>query len=180
MYSAPPLDPAAHTELSLGLRPSIPSSSILSAYFCPLLPSLMPQIYRRHSEYAPGSLTESRLRTTIASTPQLTDADDSIVLSDLVRTGEASRLRRRGAMRLEHGAPRPLLTGSPPAPTTSSRFGPPPTRPVIVPPSRPTSPPVGAILLAWCPGRRRRQRTLLILTQRELEAGVVGARGAFK
>ena len=31
-----------------------------------------------------------------------TDADDSIVLSDLVRTGEASRLRRRGAMRLDH------------------------------------------------------------------------------
>jgi hypothetical protein len=34
--------------------------------------------------------------------PQMTDADDSIVLSDLVRTGEASRLRRRGAMRLDH------------------------------------------------------------------------------
>jgi hypothetical protein len=31
-----------------------------------------------------------------------TDADDSIVLSDLVRTGEASRLRRRGAVRLDH------------------------------------------------------------------------------
>ncbi|KAF8165909.1 hypothetical protein B0H34DRAFT_671632 [Crassisporium funariophilum] len=31
-----------------------------------------------------------------------TDADDSIVLSDLVRTGEASRLRRRGAMRIDH------------------------------------------------------------------------------
>lgn len=31
-----------------------------------------------------------------------TDAEDSIVLSDLVRTGEASRLRRRGAMRLDH------------------------------------------------------------------------------
>lgn len=28
--------------------------------------------------------------------------DDSIVLSDLVRSGEASRLRRRGAMRLDH------------------------------------------------------------------------------
>ncbi|KAF5358584.1 hypothetical protein D9758_007718 [Tetrapyrgos nigripes] len=34
--------------------------------------------------------------------PEPTDADDSIVLSDLVRTGEASRLRRRGAMRLDH------------------------------------------------------------------------------
>jgi hypothetical protein len=33
------------------------------------------------------------------------DADESIVLSDLVRTGEASRLRRRGAMRIDHGAP---------------------------------------------------------------------------
>ncbi|KAF7798397.1 hypothetical protein EIP86_009618 [Pleurotus ostreatoroseus] len=104
----------------------------------------MPQIYRRHSEYAPGTLAESRLRTTIASNPQLTDADDSIVLSDLVRTGEASRLRRRGAMRLEHGAPRPLLTGNPPVPATSSRFGPPPLRPVYVPPSRPNSPPFGS------------------------------------
>ncbi|GLB34345.1 hypothetical protein LshimejAT787_0112290 [Lyophyllum shimeji] len=36
-----------------------------------------------------------------------TDADDSIVLSDLVRTGEASRLRRRGAMRLDHTRPQP-------------------------------------------------------------------------
>ncbi|KAI5983105.1 hypothetical protein EDD15DRAFT_2390995 [Pisolithus albus] len=35
---------------------------------------------------------------------QLTDVDDSIVLSDLLRTGEASRLRRRGAMRLDHNA----------------------------------------------------------------------------
>lgn len=32
----------------------------------------------------------------------VTDADDSIVLSDLVRTAEASRLRRRGAMRIDH------------------------------------------------------------------------------
>lgn len=37
-------------------------------------------------------------------TAQVTDADDSIVLSE-VRTGEASRLRRRGAMRLDHGLP---------------------------------------------------------------------------
>lgn len=42
--------------------------------------------------------------------PQITDADDSIVLSDLVRTGEASRLRRRGAMRLDHGATGPSNT----------------------------------------------------------------------
>lgn len=39
--------------------------------------------------------------------PQPTDADDSIVLSDLVRTGEASRLRRRGAIRLDHNQPPP-------------------------------------------------------------------------
>ncbi|TCD70303.1 hypothetical protein EIP91_003932 [Steccherinum ochraceum] len=39
--------------------------------------------------------------------PAITDADDSIVLSDLIRTGETSRLRRRGAMRLDH-ASRPL------------------------------------------------------------------------
>ncbi|KAF8887262.1 hypothetical protein CPB84DRAFT_1948683, partial [Gymnopilus junonius] len=35
------------------------------------------------------------------ASPQLIDADDSIVLSDLLRTGEASRLRRRGAMRID-------------------------------------------------------------------------------
>ncbi len=35
----------------------------------------------------------------------ITDSDDSIVLSDLVRTGEASRLRRRGAMRIDHNHP---------------------------------------------------------------------------
>lgn len=35
--------------------------------------------------------------------PTPVDADASIVLSDIVRTGEASRLRRRGAMRLDHG-----------------------------------------------------------------------------
>lgn len=32
---------------------------------------------------------------------QASDADDSIYLSDIVRSGEASRLRRRGAMRLD-------------------------------------------------------------------------------
>ena len=50
----------------------------------------MPQIYhhppRREEEPSPES----------------SDADDEIVLSDLVRTGEASRLRRRGAMRIDH------------------------------------------------------------------------------
>ncbi|KAL0065034.1 hypothetical protein AAF712_008028 [Marasmius tenuissimus] len=34
--------------------------------------------------------------------PTIRDADDSIVLSDLVRSGEASRLRRRGAIRSSH------------------------------------------------------------------------------
>ncbi|KAG5641127.1 hypothetical protein DXG03_005955, partial [Asterophora parasitica] len=34
--------------------------------------------------------------------PPIVDADDAIVLSDLVRTGEASRLRRRGAMHAAH------------------------------------------------------------------------------
>ncbi|KAF8900644.1 hypothetical protein CPB85DRAFT_154976 [Mucidula mucida] len=41
-------------------------------------------------------------RPSTSSDVELNDADDSIVLSDLVRTGEASRLRRRGAMRLDH------------------------------------------------------------------------------
>ncbi|KAL1743027.1 hypothetical protein HDZ31DRAFT_41873 [Schizophyllum fasciatum] len=46
----------------------------------------------------------SRRRTAVASAAHdFIDADDSIVLSDLVRTGEHSRLRRRGAMRLDHG-----------------------------------------------------------------------------
>ncbi|KIJ13339.1 hypothetical protein PAXINDRAFT_136327 [Paxillus involutus ATCC 200175] len=53
----------------------------------------MPLRYRRESpprERPPSDIIEP------------TDADDSIVLSDLLRTGEASRLRRRGAMRLDH------------------------------------------------------------------------------
>ncbi|EAU82641.2 hypothetical protein CC1G_07923 [Coprinopsis cinerea okayama7 len=40
----------------------------------------------------------------MTSQPAITDADDSIVLSDLVRTGEASRLRRRGALRLDRNS----------------------------------------------------------------------------
>lgn len=48
--------------------------------------------------------TESPPRQDSLDSVQLTDVDDSIVLSDLVRTGEASRLRRRGAMRLDHNA----------------------------------------------------------------------------
>ncbi|KIP03830.1 hypothetical protein PHLGIDRAFT_495597 [Phlebiopsis gigantea 11061_1 CR5-6] len=62
----------------------------------------MPQIYRRHSEYTPRTVPQPSRRQSLVAGPQLTDADDAIVLSDLVRTGEASRLRRRGAMRLDH------------------------------------------------------------------------------
>ncbi|KAH7909636.1 hypothetical protein BJ138DRAFT_1010424 [Hygrophoropsis aurantiaca] len=54
----------------------------------------MPQRYRR------DSITHQQPSASDALEPS--DADDSIVLSDLVRTGEASRLRRRGAMRLDH------------------------------------------------------------------------------
>lgn len=60
----------------------------------------MPIIYRQRSTSSLSSDADSDLEN-IAPTP--IDADDSIVLSDLVRTGEASRLRRRGAMRLDHG-----------------------------------------------------------------------------
>ena len=70
--------------------------------------------------------------------PQVTDADDSIVLADLVRTGEASRLRRRGAMRLDHnpgGAGRAPLAGNP-GPSSYA----PPVRPIIIEPSRTPSP----------------------------------------
>ncbi|KAH9939268.1 uncharacterized protein BXZ73DRAFT_43952 [Epithele typhae] len=77
----------------------------------------MPQVYRRHSEYSPRPSVVPRRRSTMApppaasSDPQPTDADDSIFLADLVRTGEASRLRRRGAMRLDHTGPRPTPEG---------------------------------------------------------------------
>lgn len=50
----------------------------------------MPQIYHHPPRIEEESSSES------------SDADDEIVLSDLVRTGEASRLRRRGAMRIDH------------------------------------------------------------------------------
>ncbi|KAH9919693.1 uncharacterized protein B0H18DRAFT_1086571 [Fomitopsis serialis] len=88
----------------------------------------MPQVYRRHSERIQRPPPELRRRNTQLA-PQPTDADDSIVLSDLVRTGEASRLRRRGAMRIDHGqsgAPRPSPPSNalPPAvrPSGGSRF----------------------------------------------------------
>jgi hypothetical protein len=59
----------------------------------------MPNIYGQSNQSL--SDTESELENIAPAAP--TDADDSIVLSDLVRTGEASRLRRRGALRLDHG-----------------------------------------------------------------------------
>ncbi|KAI0089352.1 hypothetical protein BDY19DRAFT_945435 [Irpex rosettiformis] len=64
---------------------------------------------RRRSSYAlapassPTSLSPRILNNASNSDPRPIDADDSIVLSDLIRTGEQSRLRRRGAMRLDHG-----------------------------------------------------------------------------
>jgi len=54
----------------------------------------MPQLYRREPLINGVEPPSDNLEPT--------DADDSIILSDLVRTGEASRLRRRGAMRLDH------------------------------------------------------------------------------
>lgn len=105
----------------------------------------MPQVYRRHSEHSPRPAPTPRRRTTVVDVPELTDADDSIVLSDLVRTGEASRLRRRGAMRLDHGltgAPRPasmsipppvILTGPPGTPRRQFALPAQPPRPVTPP-----------------------------------------------
>ncbi|KAH9854918.1 hypothetical protein C2E23DRAFT_725385 [Lenzites betulinus] len=104
----------------------------------------MPQVYRRHSDYNPRPPAAPRRRSSIAppAGPQATDADDSIVLADLVRTGEASRLRRRGAMRLDHGATttaRAPLAGASTAPPNSFIVIP-PARPIIIEPSRTPSP----------------------------------------
>jgi len=67
----------------------------------------MPQVYSqtsprptrriRSSSSASASSSSSSSSSSTAMRP--TNADDSIVLSDLVRSGEASRLRRRGAIR---------------------------------------------------------------------------------
>lgn len=96
-------------------------------------------------------------------TVQLADADDSIVLSDLLRSGEASRLRRRGALRLERASldaprvdPRParrrVMSLSPslhpggqfpalPSPRTWVPAPPPIASPILVPPSPSTMAP---------------------------------------
>lgn len=92
--------------------------------------TIMPQVYRRQPQSVPQ--------------PAVTDADDSIVLSDLVRTGEASRLRRRGAMRIDHNSTRSVSSATvtqsiqvlPPLPSTSA-----PQRTIIMAPSRPSTPP---------------------------------------
>ncbi|KAH9899427.1 hypothetical protein C8Q73DRAFT_743377 [Cubamyces lactineus] len=105
----------------------------------------MPQVYRRHSEYTSRPTAPPRRRSSMAPPgPQPTDADDSIVLADLVRTGEASRLRRRGAMRLDHGptavARAPLVSGNPAGPSSYA----PPARPIVIEPSRTPSPELNA------------------------------------
>lgn len=109
----------------------------------------MPQTYRRqYSDYPPPSRIslEPRRRTSLAlQEAQLTNADESIVLSDLIRTGEQSRLRRRGAMRLDHatgGGARPLSGTTLPPPIPLPASAPPPSR---APPAgiftRPATPP---------------------------------------
>ncbi|KAI0711027.1 hypothetical protein C8T65DRAFT_807642 [Cerioporus squamosus] len=99
----------------------------------------MPQVYnRRHSDYNPRPSLVPRRRSSVAPPgpgPQPTDADDSIVLADLVRTGEASRLRRRGAMH----RPAPPAGGGP-GPSSYA----PPARPIIIEPSRTPSPELNA------------------------------------
>ena len=58
----------------------------------------------------------------------VSDADDSIVLSDLVRSGEVSRLRRRGAIAIRDmtvpPSPVPLALTSPPTVSGTSRHSP--------------------------------------------------------
>jgi hypothetical protein len=72
----------------------------------------MPLIYRHRSPSLTSlSSSSSASSDTNADTAQPTDADDSIVLSDLVRTGEASRLRRRGAIALNRDGHNRLRSG---------------------------------------------------------------------
>lgn len=96
-----------------------PDISLVLHVGCAHIPCRMPIIYRQRT--LSFSDAESDLEN---MAPAPTDADGSIVLSDLVRTGEASRLRRRGAMRLDHGyipqtvqpqtiSPNVIVVGSP-------------------------------------------------------------------
>ncbi|KAI0033318.1 hypothetical protein K488DRAFT_85001 [Vararia minispora EC-137] len=68
----------------------------------------------------------------------LTDADDSIVLSDLLRSGEASRLRRRGAIFIRDPS------GSSSSSSQPTSYSLPPARPPTSPSVR-RAPPVGAL-----------------------------------
>ncbi|OCH89989.1 hypothetical protein OBBRIDRAFT_631185 [Obba rivulosa] len=93
----------------------------------------MPQVYPRHPQTLPNEP-----RRPVSSFLQPTDADDSIVLSDLLRTGETSRLRRRGAMRLDHGvagASRASISSA-----TAPQYAGAGVRPIVLIPSRPASP----------------------------------------
>lgn len=94
------------------LRPHAANGRTLFSYLHVRISLNMPIIYRQRSQSFSDS--ESDLEN-IA--PTINDADDSIVLSDLVRTGEASRLRRRGAMRLDHGYPTTQNQPQPTSPT---------------------------------------------------------------
>ena len=67
----------------------------------------MPQTYpseQPHRRSSSASMLDNMGLTSL-------DVDDSIVLSDLLRTGEASRLRRRGAMRIDHNHPHSATSG---------------------------------------------------------------------
>ena len=81
----------------------------------------MPRSYPAHSSYL----------------AHVSDADDSIVLSDLVRSGEVSRLRRRGAIAIRDmtapQSPVPLALTSPP-PASGVPHHSPASLPLLAPP----------------------------------------------
>lgn len=83
----------------------------------------MPQVYDPQSRPRRGRSTSSASSASMSSVStgsmRPTDAD---VLSDLVRSGEASRLRRRGAIRIDHSA----ITSTSSHPYTSVRPASPP------------------------------------------------------
>jgi hypothetical protein len=58
----------------------------------------------RRSTSIPAPLPDPMDQPTQPTVTSPVDADSSIVLGDLVRSGEASRLRRRGAVRLDHAS----------------------------------------------------------------------------
>ncbi|TEB32176.1 hypothetical protein FA13DRAFT_288106 [Coprinellus micaceus] len=64
----------------------------------------MPQGHQTYHGAAVESRRQSSGPNDASTLPSATNADDSIVLSDLVRSGEASRLRRRGALRLDRNS----------------------------------------------------------------------------